>query len=107
MEQIEFVKSGLITSRIGLGTRAIGGWMWGGTDEAQSIATIRSAIDRGSPHWLRHSCLLLLAPRRQARLGRRRGFSHPASNITTDGPIRTARSGTAICPVRPAATITA
>jgi aryl-alcohol dehydrogenase-like predicted oxidoreductase len=25
----------------------MGGWMWGGTDEAQSIATIRSAIDRG------------------------------------------------------------
>jgi aryl-alcohol dehydrogenase-like predicted oxidoreductase len=34
-------------SRIGLGTWAIGGWMWGGTDEAQSIATIRLAIDRG------------------------------------------------------------
>src|SRR6476646_2962213 len=47
MEQIEFVKSGLTTSRIGLGTWAMGGWMWGGTDEAQSIATIRSAIDRG------------------------------------------------------------
>src|ERR1700693_2187557 len=46
MEQIEFVKSGLMTSRIGLGTRAMGGWMWGGTDEAQSIATIRSAIER-------------------------------------------------------------
>ena len=47
MEQIEFFKSDLITSRIGLGTWAMGGWMWGGTDEAQSIATIRSAIDRG------------------------------------------------------------
>jgi aryl-alcohol dehydrogenase-like predicted oxidoreductase len=47
MEQIEFVKSGLMTSRIGLGTWAMGGWMWGGADEAQSIATIRAAIDRG------------------------------------------------------------
>src|SRR5271168_692280 len=47
MEQIEFVKTGLMTSRIGLGTWAMSGWMWGGTDEAQSIATIRSAIDRG------------------------------------------------------------
>src|SRR5712671_4172712 len=37
----------LQVSRIGLGTWAMGGWMWGGTDEAQSIATIRSAIDRG------------------------------------------------------------
>src|ERR1700733_5233180 len=34
-------------SRIGLGTWAIGGWMWGGTDEAESIATIRDAVARG------------------------------------------------------------
>jgi aryl-alcohol dehydrogenase-like predicted oxidoreductase len=47
MEQIKFARSGLVTSRIGLGTWAMGGWMWGGTDEARSIATIRSAIDRG------------------------------------------------------------
>jgi aryl-alcohol dehydrogenase-like predicted oxidoreductase len=47
MERIAIGKSGLTTSRIGLGTWAIGGWMWGGTDEAQSIATIRSAVERG------------------------------------------------------------
>ena len=47
MEQITLGASGLKTSRIGLGTWAIGGWMWGGTDEAQSIATIHSAIERG------------------------------------------------------------
>jgi aryl-alcohol dehydrogenase-like predicted oxidoreductase len=47
MEHIAIGTSGLTTSRIGLGTWAIGGWMWGGTDEAQSIATIRSAIGRG------------------------------------------------------------
>jgi aryl-alcohol dehydrogenase-like predicted oxidoreductase len=47
MEQIAIGQSGLTTSRIGLGTWAIGGWMWGGTDEAQSIATIRSAIEHG------------------------------------------------------------
>ena len=34
-------------SRVGLGTWAIGGWMWGGTDDAQSIAAIRAAIDSG------------------------------------------------------------
>jgi aryl-alcohol dehydrogenase-like predicted oxidoreductase len=34
-------------SRIGLGTWAIGGWMWGGTDERESIRTIRSAFDHG------------------------------------------------------------
>jgi aryl-alcohol dehydrogenase-like predicted oxidoreductase len=34
-------------SRIGLGTWALGGWMWGGTDEQESIRTIHSAIDRG------------------------------------------------------------
>lgn len=47
MERIELGKSAVATSRIGLGTWAIGGWMWGGTDEAQSIATIRSAVERG------------------------------------------------------------
>jgi aryl-alcohol dehydrogenase-like predicted oxidoreductase len=34
-------------SRIGLGTWAMGGWMWGGTDEQESIRTIHSAVDRG------------------------------------------------------------
>ncbi|HEY4548015.1 MAG TPA: aldo/keto reductase [Pedomonas sp.] len=47
MEQIGIGTSGLKSSRVGLGTWAIGGWMWGGTDEAQSIATIQSAIERG------------------------------------------------------------
>src|ERR671926_1552984 len=47
MEQIEIGTSGLKTSRIGLGTWAIGGWMWGGTDEAQSVATIRAAVEHG------------------------------------------------------------
>jgi aryl-alcohol dehydrogenase-like predicted oxidoreductase len=47
MESITLSNSGISSSRIGLGTWAIGGWMWGGTDEAQAIATIRSALDRG------------------------------------------------------------
>ncbi len=47
MEQIAIGASGLTASRIGLGTWAIGGLMWGGTDEAQSIATIRAAVERG------------------------------------------------------------
>ena len=34
-------------SRVGLGTWAIGGWMWGGTDEAAAIATLRAAVDHG------------------------------------------------------------
>jgi aryl-alcohol dehydrogenase-like predicted oxidoreductase len=34
-------------SRVGLGTWAIGGWMWGGSDEAASIKTIQRAIDLG------------------------------------------------------------
>lgn len=36
-----------LASRIGLGTWAIGGWMWGGTDEKQSIDTILAALDKG------------------------------------------------------------
>jgi aryl-alcohol dehydrogenase-like predicted oxidoreductase len=34
-------------SRVGLGTWAIGGWMWGGSDEAQAIRTIQTAFDHG------------------------------------------------------------
>jgi aryl-alcohol dehydrogenase-like predicted oxidoreductase len=37
----------LKASRIGLGTWAIGGWMWGGTDDEESIKTIHGAIERG------------------------------------------------------------
>jgi aryl-alcohol dehydrogenase-like predicted oxidoreductase len=34
-------------SRIGLGTWAIGGWMWGGSNDAESIKTIQHAVDIG------------------------------------------------------------
>jgi len=37
----------LEVSRIALGTWAIGGWMWGGTDEKQSIETVHAALDKG------------------------------------------------------------
>ena len=37
----------LTVSRVGLGTWAIGGWMWGGTDEEESVQTIRAASERG------------------------------------------------------------
>ena len=47
MEKIAIGGSGLKSTRIGLGTWAIGGWIWGGSNEAESIATIRSAIERG------------------------------------------------------------
>ena len=47
MERIAIPGTGITASRIALGTWAIGGWMWGGTDEKQAIATIHSAMDRG------------------------------------------------------------
>src|SRR5260370_40439620 len=37
----------LVSSRIGIGPWAIGGWMWGGTDEKESIRTIHAALDLG------------------------------------------------------------
>ena len=37
----------LTVSRIGLGTWAIGGWMWGGTDDQESVDTIRAAVEPG------------------------------------------------------------
>jgi len=39
--------SGIQASAVGLGTWAIGGWMWGGTDEQASIKAIEASIDAG------------------------------------------------------------
>jgi len=47
MEYAEIAGTSLKPSRIALGTWAIGGWMWGGTNEEKSIATIRAAVERG------------------------------------------------------------
>jgi len=47
MDSIEIGDTGMVTSRIALGTWAIGGWMWGGTDIRSALSTIRAAIDRG------------------------------------------------------------
>ena len=40
-------ETALTVSRVGLGTWAIGGWMWGGTDEDESVKTIRASIELG------------------------------------------------------------
>jgi len=37
----------LEVSRVAIGTWAIGGWMWGGTDDTESIAAIRAAFEHG------------------------------------------------------------
>jgi aryl-alcohol dehydrogenase-like predicted oxidoreductase len=47
METTKIPGIDLEVSRIALGTWAIGGWMWGGTDEADSVATIHAALDHG------------------------------------------------------------
>ena len=47
MERSEIHGTSLKVSPVAIGTWAIGGWMWGGTDEAESIATIRAAFEHG------------------------------------------------------------
>jgi aryl-alcohol dehydrogenase-like predicted oxidoreductase len=47
MEFAEIAGTSLKVSRIAMGTWAVGGWMWGGTDEKQSIAAIHEALDHG------------------------------------------------------------
>ena len=47
VETTQIPGTDLKPSRIALGTWAIGGWMWGDSDETQSIRTIQSAVDRG------------------------------------------------------------
>jgi aryl-alcohol dehydrogenase-like predicted oxidoreductase len=47
METTGIANTGIRISRIGLGTWAMGGWMWGGADDAASIATIHRALEAG------------------------------------------------------------
>ncbi|MBV8055302.1 MAG: aldo/keto reductase [Deltaproteobacteria bacterium] len=47
MEFTTIAGTAITVSRIGLGTWAIGGWMWGGSDEADAVATIQAAADHG------------------------------------------------------------
>ena len=46
-EFVDITGTELRVSRVALGTWAMGGWMWGGTDQRESIATIRAALDQG------------------------------------------------------------
>src|SRR5882762_5579921 len=47
METIEIGGPDMLASRIALGTWAIGGWMWGGSDARSATSTIQVAIDHG------------------------------------------------------------
>jgi aryl-alcohol dehydrogenase-like predicted oxidoreductase len=47
MEMIEIGGSDMVASRIALGTWAIGGWMWGGSDMRSAFRTIQAATDHG------------------------------------------------------------
>src|SRR5258707_3118895 len=47
MELVDIPGMSLKVSPIALGTWAIGGWMWGGTDEAEAIRTVHEAVDCG------------------------------------------------------------
>jgi methylglyoxal reductase len=47
MEYRPLGASGIEASVVGLGAWAIGGWLWGGTDERKSVEAIQAAIDAG------------------------------------------------------------
>jgi aryl-alcohol dehydrogenase-like predicted oxidoreductase len=47
MEYRQLGTSDLKVSAVALGTWAIGGWLWGGTDDEAAVAAIRAAIDAG------------------------------------------------------------
>src|ERR1700726_3822687 len=46
-EFVDIPGTGLKVSRVALGTWAMGGWMWGGTDQRESIDTIHAALHQG------------------------------------------------------------
>jgi aryl-alcohol dehydrogenase-like predicted oxidoreductase len=47
MEQVGIGGTSIKSSRVGMGTWAIGGWMWGGSEERQSIVAILAALEHG------------------------------------------------------------
>src|ERR1700752_2051108 len=47
MEFVDISGTSLRASRVALGTWAIGGGMWGGSDENEAIKTIHAALDQG------------------------------------------------------------
>jgi len=47
MKTREIGTSGIKASVVGLGTFAIGGWFWGGTDERKSIQAIQASLEAG------------------------------------------------------------
>lgn len=47
MEYISLPNLNKQASRVGLGTWSIGGWMWGGSDEKDSISTVNKALQEG------------------------------------------------------------
>jgi aryl-alcohol dehydrogenase-like predicted oxidoreductase len=47
MKRVELGTSGIQASVVGLGTFAMGGWFWGGTDERKAIEAIHASLDRG------------------------------------------------------------
>lgn len=47
MEKVTIEALDMKASRIGLGTWALGGWMWGGTKKNEPIKTIHRALNRG------------------------------------------------------------
>src|ERR1700704_3212874 len=47
MEFVDIPGTSIRVSRIALGTWAIGGWMWGGSNESEAISAIHAALDSG------------------------------------------------------------
>jgi aryl-alcohol dehydrogenase-like predicted oxidoreductase len=47
MEFVDIPGTAIRASRVALGTWAIGGWMWGGSNESDAINAVHAALDRG------------------------------------------------------------
>ena len=47
MQYRELGAAGLKVSAVGLGTWAIGGWLWGGSDRQAAVAAVQAAVEAG------------------------------------------------------------
>ena len=69
MEFVDIPGTQLRVSRVALGTWAMGGWMWGGTDERESVKTIWAASGSGHQSDRYRSRLRIRYVRRTSRQG--------------------------------------
>jgi hypothetical protein len=77
LETIGIPATNLNPTRIALGTWAIGGWMWGGSDEAESARSVAPSIVASTSSIRRRSTVSVIQKKSSAGRLRKLGRTKP------------------------------